>query len=486
MARTGELLNLIRTDGEALELPSELSDRIEELYASIDWQTLSRYGYDKKGDYCFIYSYPPVRTLEEMPSARIFEPSKWERTGGPVSMYLHIPYCTGICSYCYFAKVTDNSHAPVDKNSYVELLLWELDEKMRRYGRDVEIKTIHFGGGTPSLLEKHQLSRILEYLHTLNLSPDAEITLECAPETICEDIDKLNHMRECGINRINLGVESFDNRMLKLMGRRHTSDQTLRAFANLREAGFDNIATDVIYAAPGETLSSWAATVSRVIELQPESISCYRLRTHPMKAISRFEYDIAGYEESLKMQLAHGLILDDAGYVRVSSQKYARKPETINRHSEQKRGVSENQLISAGCGAYGFLNATFYWNTKSLAEYGRALSEKRHPTWIGRKLDKEDLMRKVFVLGFHTNSGILLRDFHEHFGVDPIEMVGEELAEAEGLGLLERDKSRVRPTELGYFFGDELSVRFYSPRVRAVLDELGMKYGMFWERDRYV
>src|SRR5947199_5185905 len=114
---------------------------------------------------------------------------------------------------------------------------------MRRYDRDAEIKTIHFGGGTPSVLEKHQISRILEYLHTLNLSADAEITLECAPETICDDLDKLVHMRSCGVNRINIGVESFDDRMLKLMGRRHTSDQTLRAYANVREAGFDNVAT---------------------------------------------------------------------------------------------------------------------------------------------------------------------------------------------------------------------------------------------------
>ena len=485
MPRTGELLELIKADTQALSLSPQMAERIEALYAGIDWETLSEHRYDKTGDYCFIYSYPPVRTLEEIPSERIFEPSEWERPGSAISMYLHIPYCTGICSYCYFAKVTDNSHAPVDKDTYVNLMLWELEDKMQRYDREAEIKTIHFGGGTPSVLEKHQITKILEYLHTLNLSPDVEITLECSPETICDDLEKLVHMRACGINRINLGIESFDDRMLKLMGRRHTAEQTRRAYSNLREAGFDNVATDVIYAVPGETLASWADTVETVIGLQPESISCYRLRTHPMKAISRFERDIARYEESLKMQLAHGLLFEDAGYVRVSSQKYARVPEMINRHTEQKRGVSDNQLMSAGCGAYGFLNATFYWNTKSLAQYGRQVRERQHPTWIGRKLDKEDLMRKTFVLGFHTSAGINLEHFREHFGTEPLDLMGAEILEAEQLGLLTVEDSCVRPTELGYFFGDELSVRFYSPRVSRRLDELHMKYGMFWEQDKY-
>lgn len=485
MPRAAELVQSIKTDGRALAISGELRGRIEARYAAIDWDGLAAAGYDKRGDYCFIYSYPPVRTLEELPTERIFAPSQWERPGGALSMYLHIPYCTGICSYCYFAKVGDNAHAPIGKDDYVELLIWELREKLARYDSSASITTIHFGGGTPSVLEPRQLKRILGYLETLNLSSDVEITLECAPETICDDLGKLKLMRALGVNRINLGVESFDDRMLKLMGRRHDSDATLRAYANVRAAGFDNVATDLIYAVPGESLASWVDTVERALALEPESISCYRLRTHPMKAITRFERDIAGYEEGLRMQLAHGLLFDDAGYVRVSSQKYARRPETINRHTEQKRGVSENQLLSAGCGAYGFLNATFYWNTKSLALYGAHVRKGRHPTWIGRQLDKQDLMRKTWVLGFHTSRGIDTARFREHFGVDATQDVADELAQARALGLLEEHADRVQPTELGYFFGDELSVRFYSPPVRERLAALGMKYGMFWERDRY-
>ncbi|MFI9811336.1 coproporphyrinogen-III oxidase family protein [Saccharothrix variisporea] len=476
----------IKEDNDQLVLDPATSDRIETAYRSIDWAGLSEAGFDKRGDYCFIYSYPPVRTLKPITSEDIFRPSEWEPVRDRVSLYLHIPYCSGICSYCYFAKVVDNGNSPIAKEDYPDLLIRELEQKMARYNPNAVISNVHIGGGTPSILENHQMDKILKYLFSLNTAPDLEITVECAPETVHDDLDKLKAMRDGGVNRISVGVESLDDRVLKVMARRHGSDMTLRSLENVRAAGFDNVNADLIYALPAQTLASWVDTLNEIAKWQLESVTVYRLRLHPMKRISKLEAELyPSYEDGLKMQLAHSMLMQDAGYLRVTSQKYVSDRKKTQRQPEQKRGVSSAQLLSAGCGAYGFLNSTFYWNTKSLGEWGARMRDGEIPVWMGRVLDKDEIMRKSFVLGVHTSGGIDRQAFHAKFGVDCMDQYAEEISVAVRHGLLEVTDTAVRPTELGYFFGDELSVHFYSPLVKAELAEIGMKYGMFFDQDQY-
>lgn len=481
-----ELRRRVQEDNAHLTLDPAVGAAIEEVYQRIDWSGLSARGFDKHGDYCFIYSYPPVRTLTAMPPDGIFERSADEPPAQTLNMYLHIPYCSGICSYCYFAKVVDNGNAPVSKDEYIDLLIWEIDDKLSRYNPDATIGTVHFGGGTPSILEPRQIEKIMEYLHSLNVTDSLEVTFECAPETVHANLDKLTVLRDNGVNRINLGVESLDDRVLKIMARRHGADMTLRSLENIRAAGFDNLNVDLIYALPGQSLASWAQTLKEIIRWDLESVSVYRLRQHPMKRISKLEeYLYPAYEDTLRMQIAHGVMMRDAGYLRVQSHKYARAAEKMQQQTERKRGLGDTQLLSAGAGAYGFLNSTFYWNTKSLGEWGARVRRQEHPTWMGQQLDRDGLMRKAFVLGVHTSGGVPRQGFERKFGVDPLDVFGPEIQEAQQLGLFTVGPDAIRPTELGYFFGDELSVRFYSPQIRAQLDALGMKYGMFFEQDRY-
>ncbi|MDX3537876.1 coproporphyrinogen-III oxidase family protein [Streptomyces sp. MB09-01] len=481
-----ELRRRIKDDNDRMALDADTAARIENLYGAVDWQRLAEKGFDKHGDYCFIYSYPPVRTLRSIPPDAMFQPSAIEPVTDRLNVYLHIPYCSGICSYCYFAKVVDNNNAPVLKDEYIDLLIGEMDMKLSRYNPAASIGTVHFGGGTPSTLEPRQIRRIMAYLRGLPHTGELEVTFECAPETVHADLNKLRVLRDNGVTRINLGVESLDDRVLKIMARRHGSDMTLRSLENIREAGFNNINVDLIYALPGQSTASWVATMREICRWGLESVSVYRLRRHPMKRISKLEQDLyPSYEDGLRMQLAHGLVMGDGGYLRVQSHKYARRREVIQQQTERKRGVDATQLLSVGCGAYGFLNSTFYWNTKSLGEWAAALRENRHPTWIGQTLTPQELMRKTFALGVHTSSGIPRSAFARKFGADPLEVFTDEIRTAEEAGLFEVTDDAVRPTELGYFFGDELSILFYSPTVRAELDALGMKYGMFFEQDRY-
>ncbi|WFU04542.1 coproporphyrinogen-III oxidase family protein (plasmid) [Rhizobium sp. CB3171] len=489
--RIERLATLKLTQPESLyEQNSYIADvlnRVEETFSKWDWQGLEAEGFHKKQDYAFIYSYPPVRTLDPIDQSELFQKSRFGGLNGPINLYVHIPYCTGICSYCYFAKVVDSDRAPILRSDYPEYIRRELSMILDQDGGSPFIQTVHFGGGTPSTLNRDELSHILETIRRCKMSEEAEITLECAPETLVADPDKVRMFIDSGINRFNLGVESLDDDVLKIMGRRHGADQTMRAMEILFEAGVNNLNVDVIYALPGQNLASWIDTLYRLESAGVHSISNYRLRQHPLKAISKLQADLyPSYEEGLKMQLAHGIVMDDAGFIRSSSHKYARGEKKLQRQVELKRGVGHNQLLSLGCGAYGFINDTFYWNTKSLNEYRDAISAGKLPIWIGKRLTPLDLQCKAMVQGMHTNAGVPIQGFANKFEVEPQDNFGAEIDRMVSLSLLEITDGHIRPTETGRFFADEISTNFYSGDVKARLSTVGMRYGMLFEADKYV
>jgi oxygen-independent coproporphyrinogen-3 oxidase len=466
---------------------ADVTRRTDSEFDAWNWAELEAEGFHKKGDYCFIYSYPPVRALSPITQSELFRKSPFGSLDGPINLYIHIPYCTGICSYCYFAKVADTDKAPVHRSDYPEFLRRELDLLLSQSGGRPVIQSVHFGGGTPSTLNEGELKHILSSIGQMDMVDGAEITLECAPETLLADPDKVRMMMDAGINRFNLGVESLDDEVLRIMGRRHVSKETMLAMEMMFKAGVGNLNVDVIYDLPGQNLASWIDTLHRLERAGVHSLSTYRLRKHPRKAISKLRGDLyPEYAEGLKMQIAHGIVMHDAGFIRSSSHKYARSADKLQKQVEMKRSVGTNQLLSLGCGAYGFINSTFYWNTKSLSQYRDSINAGRLPVWIGEVLSAEEEQRKSMVLGMHTNPGVRIDGFMEKFGLSPRDVFGEAIARLERLGLLEQQDNHIRPTEKGRFFSDEISLCFYSQSVKSILEKAGMRYGMFFEADKYV
>lgn len=461
-------------------------EKVEEQFSRVDWEQFSNSGFDKKNDYCFIYSYPPVRTLSPIVEEHLSPINKSFELNKNANLYIHIPYCTGICNYCYFAKVLDNKNAQIIRSDYPRYLEKEYKHFKEILGYTPKISSVHFGGGTPSLLSQSDLEQIFGFLSE-DLLPDIEITMECAPETIIESPEKLQFYHSIGINRLNLGVESLDNNVLRLMGRRHGAEDTIKALDLMLANGFNNINVDVIFNLPGQSLSSWIDTLIQLESKGVHSISAYRLRKHPKKHITSMpEQVFPEYIEGLKMQLAHGIFMAENNWVRSSSHKYARTVEKLQVQIESKRGINNNELIGIGCGAYGFVNDTFYWNTKSLTDYKLELEANRLPLWIGERLTEEEKMNKVMVLGMHTNKGVSVAEFFAEFGVSPLDKYKSTLDKLRALKILEETEEFIRPNEMGRFFCDEISVSFYSEKKKLMLDNLGMKYGMFFEDDKYV
>ena len=188
-------------------------------------------------------------------------------------LYIHIPYCRQKCPYCAFFS---QEHTDGDLTRYAGLLQQEMRLAAESRSPQHRLDSIYFGGGTPSLLDPRQVAELIQQAgHLFGLADDAEVTLEANPGTV--DFQKLSGFRQAGVNRLSLGTQSFDDRMLKELGRIHTAQQAREAFAAARQAGFDNIGIDLIHALPGQTSALWLAELRQALQLAPEHLSIYGL-----------------------------------------------------------------------------------------------------------------------------------------------------------------------------------------------------------------
>ena len=188
-------------------------------------------------------------------------------------LYIHIPFCIRKCGYCDFYSVTSRSAIP----DYLEALFKE----MTMYRGDFDpFDTVYVGGGTPSLLSSEQGKAVLSEIRSnFDLAPDSEITLEANPADLT--LSFLESLREIGVNRLNIGVQSFDQEILDFLGRRHSVAQGVSAIQDARQAGFRNLGVDLIYGVPGQQVTSWLETLDQAVGFEPEHLSCYQLTVEP-------------------------------------------------------------------------------------------------------------------------------------------------------------------------------------------------------------
>ncbi|MEW6305686.1 MAG: radical SAM family heme chaperone HemW, partial [Verrucomicrobiota bacterium] len=230
------------------------------------------------------------------------------RCADPVgSLYIHVPFCAQKCEYCAF--YSEAAHGDV-VNRYVSALVRELE----LVASDLKPRTVFFGGGTPSLLNLRQWETILKAMERLNLLGAQEWTVECNPATV--SLDKAKLLRDCGVNRISMGVQSLDERLLDRLGRVHSRDMVFKSFDTLRQAGFDNLNIDLMFAIPGQTMEIWRATLREAVALGSEHLSSYEViyeeDTPLFHQLQAGEFDVdeelaaAMYEELIDFTGANG------------------------------------------------------------------------------------------------------------------------------------------------------------------------------------
>ena len=363
-------------------------------------------------------------------------------------LYLHIPFCKRRCIYCDFFSTTQNEK----KTAYVSSLCRELEMRKDYIGGET-IETIYFGGGTPSQLSQEDFISIFSHIYKVyNVEPDAEITLEANPDDLTPEY--ITMLRSLPFNRLSMGIQTFNEDMLKLLQRRHTADRAIHAFNNCRRAGFHNISIDLMYGLPGETLDSWQKDLEQAVNLHPEHISAYHLIYEENTALwkLREQHKVAEADEDLSVSLFGTLIdsLSAAGYDHYEISNFC-KPGMYSRHNTAYwKGIP---YLGCGPSAHSFNAETREWNTASLEGYIKSI-EEGHRSSETEILDKVTRYNEYIMTSLRTMWGVSLTYTEEAFGTELRQYCTKMAAPYLQSHKLEMQADRLHLTREGIFVSD--------------------------------
>src|ERR1051325_11195703 len=370
-------------------------------------------------------------------------------------LYVHIPFCSSRCSYCDFATGLYQRELA---EAYVRALVEEI-RSSRYHGEHAD--TIYFGGGTPSLLAPSQLDRILATLYDhFEIAATPEITLEINPGSV--DEEKLRAFRSLGINRASFGAQTFDDAELAKLGRSHSSADTLRTFANLRNSGFDNVSFDLIAGLPGQTLARWQRNIKQALDLRPEHLSFYLLEVHQGTPLAEHirrgiqpepDDDLAGVMYRWMLEQA-----SEAGYEHYEISNLC-QPGFHSRHNVKYWTTAP--YYGFGCSAHSYDGRTRRWsNHRDVLKYVELIENGMAPIVEEQELTETDVRAEALFLGMRLMRGVDVRRYQESFGVDLREQHGADLARFRKAGLLEFDGDLIRLTRTGALLSNEVFAAF--------------------------
>jgi len=382
-------------------------------------------------------------------------------TAQPAGIYIHVPFCRAKCPYCDFYSITDLDRI----DAFVKALPTEMDMQRHRIAR---ADTVYFGGGTPSLLSARQIEKILDAVHArFAITTDAEVTLEANPGTV--DRQGLDAFRRAGVNRLNIGLQSTDDYTLSFLGRIHTADAGIATYGHARDAGFDNVGLDLIYAVPGQTRKTWEAEMAETVALAPDHLACYTLTIEAGTPLARRveEGRVRPLDERIAGDLfsATADFLEAHGYRQYEISNYARVcgDDQLDRRSQHNRKYwNFIDYLGLGPTAHSLSGTTRRWNCPTLDEYLTALQRGTSPEADREKLTREQQILEAVYLGLRQTDGIDTDLFFSRFESDFYDRFGKQVARLAGEGLLEKRKNRVCLTRRG--------MRFLESVVQRMLD----------------
>lgn len=366
-------------------------------------------------------------------------------------LYIHVPFCKTKCGYCDFFSVTSLSDIP----EYIKAIL----EEISLYGHEFEFfDTIYIGGGTPSLLSCSDLSDILNHARkTFTIDADAEITVEVNPADA--HLQFLIFLRQAGVNRLILGIQSFDDNVLHFLERRHTPRQAWESIARARAAGFDNIGVDLIYGIPGQSLLSWKDTLSRALFFEPEHLSCYQLSLEDDTPLGHRhkegDFDLPDEDGQMDFFMTTADILEEAGYLHYEVSNFARADRFKSRHNQKY--WRHTSYLGCGPAAHSFSGQRRWWNVRSLKQYILDLRGGRRPVEGSEQITLLQKKLEACFLGLRTGEGIPIKHFSEQQGT-PHPEKRELLDELVRQGLIVIRDGFLKPTRRGLAVADRLAL----------------------------
>lgn len=381
-------------------------------------------------------------------------------------IYIHIPFCKTRCIYCdFYSTIRDDL-----RDRYVAALCREL-ELRKDYLRGETVKTIYLGGGTPSQLTGDHLQRIFRTIDRIyGLSQTEEITLEANPDDLTPAYVAMLR-RDTPVNRVSMGIQTFDDEMLRLLHRRHDARTAIEAVSRLREMGFDNLSIDLIYGLPGETDRRWETDLDQAVALGVEHISAYHLTYEEGTPLHRLleQHTVHEVEEEASVRFFTTLIdrLSAAGYDHYEISNFC-LPGRLSQHNSAY--WTGTPYLGLGPSAHSFDGDTRQWNVRSLTRYIKILEKadlpeerdllrerdmsEETPLFEIETLDTPTRYNEYVMTGLRTRRGISLGEIEERFGRCFSDYCGQEIGRFVRKGLVETCEARIRLTRAGIFISD--------------------------------
>jgi putative oxygen-independent coproporphyrinogen III oxidase len=373
------------------------------------------------------------------------------------SAYFHIPFCAQICYYCDFNKVFFHGQ-PVDE--YLEAMENEMKRTVEAFPTD-RLDTLFVGGGTPTVLEMKQLDFFLQsiYKHFRFSIHEVEFTFEANPNELSKE--KLQLLKEAGVNRLSFGVQTFDDSLLKAIGRTHRYEDVMKTIALAKEIGFENISIDLMYGLPQQTLAQFQADLEIAFSLDIQHISAYSLIIEPKTIFYNLmrkgklplpteEEEAQMYEEAMRQMEIHG-------YLQYEISNYAR-PSFESRHNLTY--WNNEEYYGIGAGAHSYVGGVRRANIKPINKYIETVQETGFPYLEVHHVTVSEQMEEEMFLGLRKTEGVSKQRFLEKFGMSVHDVFGRAIAAEKQKGLLEETQTHIRLTHRGKLLGNEVFQAF--------------------------
>jgi len=383
--------------------------------------------------------------------------------GKPLSLYVHIPFCHTLCYYCGCNKIVTRNQDRVTR--YMEMLYREIDMQAELFDKSRKIEQLHFGGGTPTYLNREQLDDLMAKLRSafsFDESDDREFSIEVDPRTV--DADGIRHLSSLGFNRLSLGIQDFDRKVQDAVNRKQSVEEVQSLVAAARESGFESISFDLIYGLPHQTTASFDTTLATVIDMHPDRLAVYNYAHLPQRFKGqRMINDVDIPAPEVKLDILHRTIdtLCDSGYEYIGMDHFAlpddelvqaRANGTLQRNFQGYSTHRECDLVALGVSAIGSIGNVFAQSAVTTMEYEALIENGQLPIRKGIAVDDDDLLRAEVIQSLMCYDQLSFAEFGKQHGIDFAEYFSSELDRMQSLvkdGLIELDQSRILITQKG-------------------------------------
>lgn len=370
-----------------------------------------------------------------------------------IGLYIHIPFCRSKCLYCDFNSY---EHRIGDSPAYITALMAELSAYLERY--NIMYKTVFIGGGTPTVINYSYMGDIMKMLSPY-IKEGAEISMESNPGTVT--LENLQYYRSLGINRLSIGLQAWQDKLLKEIGRIHSLNDFLSAFKNARQAGFDNINVDLMFSLPGQTMAMWKETLENVCDLGVEHISCYSLKleegTRLFEMHKMGKVKLPDEDMDRDMYKAAIEILEYKGYRQYEISNFSRPGMECRHNLVYWRN---EEYLGIGAGSHSKLDGRRFWNLKDMDVYTDMLRQGKLPVEGYEELSLETDMWETIFLALRLNEGLDVHSFELKYGVDFRKRYCNALEKLSSYGLIYIEAGRIKLTDKGRDLSNSVFIEF--------------------------